>query len=558
MHKTFKLIPILFLLIAIGFVGFSLNKNTLVEYGFNFNRVELIVNQGNITEKLTYAPDQDYHTLFRTFVNPFFENSFDEEKNKLNNTIFLNSLTCSAGTPYIDDFYGNVFAYENKSFLPISLSNVETNEYGCGFGEDYGFKLLNNYEIKAFYTLNPENLFKIENKYYIKFVIFSAKKHPPLFLDKNFLIYSKNIILKQQYLAEEEVILYLPYTGKIPSNINVIEQKYFEFDSNKLDNFLISILFFLIPLLLLVFFFFFGREKISNNIPETLSVYPQERKPWEISSYFNFTNFSRQRNLISSTLLDFYHRKLIDIKTDKKETFFKINESVKKEKLDKFENDFITLLQSIIKYSKTSKSYKGYYSIKKLPSSISGRIVINSNYQDMLKTIEEKKKEYQRENKLPLFLVSAFILVFMGFALDSFFLIPILLFQFFIVLISGLTNPELFFKFKKDYFLEYQKWQAFRKYLSVSYTIKSYDHKGIVIWQKYLVYASALGVASRVLKELEAQKIINSEQFNTYQGISTFSNTIGFISLSSGTSSGSGGFSGAGGGGIGGGGGGGR
>jgi len=228
------------------------------------------------------------------------------------------------------------------------------------------------------------------------------------------------------------------------------------------------------------------------------------------------------------------------------------------EKFDDFEKDFMLLLKSIIKYSKSSKQYNGYYSIKNLPYSPMGRLAISLNYQDLSKTITEKGKEYQTDKKFGVFLLITITSIFACWGLDNLFLIFALLTQSFFALIFSSFNQELFFKFKKDYFSEYEKWQAFRKYLNTSYTIKSYGHKGIVIWQKYLVYASALGVANRVLKELETQNIITSEQVHTYQGISTFSNTVGYIPLSSGTSSGTGGFSGASGGGIGGGGGGGR
>jgi len=37
--------------------------------------------------------------------------------------------------------------------------------------------------------------------------------------------------------------------------------------------------------------------------------------------------------------------------------------------------------------------------------------------------------------------------------------------------------------------------------------MKEHGHRGVVLWEKYLIYATALGVAKRVLEELEKRRI---------------------------------------------------
>ena len=103
----------------------------------------------------------------------------------------------------------------------------------------------------------------------------------------------------------------------------------------------------------------------------------------------------------------------------------------------------------------------------------------------------------------------------------------------------------------------------------VSFSINTATHKTVVIWEEYLIYATALGVSDKVIKELRAYNLIDEKQMNIYNGVIisssfAFSNTSlgsysgGGFSGSGGGGFSGGGFSGGGGGGIGGGGGGGR
>ena len=110
------------------------------------------------------------------------------------------------------------------------------------------------------------------------------------------------------------------------------------------------------------------------------------------------------------------------------------------------------------------------------------------------------------------------------------------------------------------------KWEAFKKFLEHFSNLEDYEHESIVIWEHYLVYATALGVADKVIKQL---KIEFPEQFNDTNLIATnsiialssdngsFGNfTSSFNTTMSSASGSGGGFSGGGGSGGGGGGGG--
>ena len=118
-----------------------------------------------------------------------------------------------------------------------------------------------------------------------------------------------------------------------------------------------------------------------------------------------------------------------------------------------------------------------------------------------------------------------------------------------------LTQGVLFSKYKGNYYVEYHKLKALHRYLKNSFLINTATHKTVVMWNEYLVYATALGVPNRVIKELQANNLIDDKQVNMYNGVILASSAS--FSSSSG-SAGGGGFGGAGGGGAGGGGGGGR
>ena len=142
---------------------------------------------------------------------------------------------------------------------------------------------------------------------------------------------------------------------------------------------------------------------------------------------------------------------------------------------------------------------------------------------------------------MALFTFSAII-----FGYSPFFIITI-----FIIIGAVTYRSSLFFRFKDDYYPEYQQWQGFKKYLSTLDSMKRSPPQGVILWEKYLVYATALGIGKKVLQTLKDLKIIDK---NTYDNFCIIYMPSSFGA----TNASSGGAGGMGGGGVGGGGGGGR
>ena len=515
-------------------------------YGkFNFYKSELTINGMNISEKLFYKPNKDYHTLYRNFESPLslsVVNNFD-------NYVIINNVKCQEGQAYMQDSYMDTFKFPEKA--KIDLAYTKENEYGCGFGNELGFKKGSNYWIEAEYELKPKNIFKIKDSYYIKFNAYSKNRHNFLVKGSNFIV-NGNAEIKKYFSALNPVVIYIPYDGDI-SGFNIIEEGNFKFRSNILY-LLILIIFALSPaILVFASWYFFGREKSYEDIPDALSAYPKERKGWEIAAFFNPPFASIDKNFSSTMLLELYRRKVIDIKMKDKDMFIKINN---KKNLDNEETAFVNQLELIKNFSDKKYLEGEYFNIEKATISISSIMKnttqIEGKYLDLAVLVDKESKKYMGRKGLTFLFLSLFGIIPLAF-LTGLLVTPMLIL--FISSLSILTviagKSALFVSFKEDYYIEYQHWQAFKKWLSGFPSMRESPPNAVVLWEKYLVYAAALGVEKQVAKGLKNWGVIDNNRYTMVIGVSNFSSSS---SIGGGSSSGGGG----GGGGVGGGGGGGR
>jgi len=97
------------------------------------------------------------------------------------------------------------------------------------------------------------------------------------------------------------------------------------------------------------------------------------------------------------------------------------------------------------------------------------------------------------------------------------------------------------------------KWHNFRKYIQDFSLIKEYPPESVKIWNKYLVYATALGVADKVRKTMEmslpGEELARSDiyLFHYYGGYVLLSSSLD-TGMSTATGGGAGGVGGVGGG----------
>ena len=505
MKERTSVIIILAILLLVGvtiyFLQFSISP-------FNFYKSELSVNGNQVQEKLYFYTDKAYHTLFRTF-----QSYIAEPGKNVSNSVSVKQIDCSQGTAYFNTVSK---CYSNQGAAMSCLAYTEPNEYGCSFGEVYGFSQGKNYWISAEYILNPENLFQIKGNYYIKFIAYNENSHKKLVRGSS-LIVNGNAVTAKRYYPDEQVIVYIPYTGST-FGFNIISQESFEFDS-KLFSHILLLLGFLFPSIsFFIAWFFFGREKAEVDIPERLSMYPNKRKASEVAVFFNFPLGSSNPNLLPTLLTDFYNRKIIDTRIKDKKLYVKINK-YNADSLNRIEKDFIHVLKF---FEQHSEKEGGYFLMDYSKIKWKDKIELGKIYTLFNSSLNKQKKEYISTKGIVIFEVLALILCFAIFSIIS--IMPLLgIFMVLSVILVSVVSysSSVLIKFKKDYYLEYRQWQSFKKFLKESPSMKLHGHKGTILWGEFLVYATALGVASKVLKEMKDQKIITEQQYNTYFVISS-------------------------------------
>lgn len=197
---------------------------------------------------------------------------------------------------------------------------------------------------------------------------------------------------------------------------------------------------------------------------------------------------------------------------------------------------------------------------KKISSSTSAVSIMMKNLPIEVNRIQEKRENYDKEEKKKFDKYMALVILYLTFGIGILPFLP--------VSILMLVNGLLCFKIMKRCNTltqkgvdEAEKWKALEKYMLDFSLLNEKEVPSIVVWEKYLVFATAFGIADKVLKQLKLvyPELENIETFNTASSIYIMSNTnfsSSFTSainssFSSAMSSGSGrggGFSGGGGG----------
>ena len=529
---------VLIIMLVLTLVSVLILFLSLFNTNFNFYKTELTINGNEIRETLYFKPDKDYHTLYRDFSTSIEVSGKPAE-------ISINDVACESGTPYANS-YTQCISFPEKTATNC-FPFTEKNELGCTFGNTLGFKEDGNYYLKSEYILNPNKLIDINGKRYIKFVAYSKNRHPLLIKNKNFII-SDEAITKNYFLPNENVIIYIPFSLESKS---AIYQNSFSYDGNFLSLIFIIILSFLPPCVFYFVWLKHGKEISHEDVPRTLSTYPRERKGWEVAAFFMPPFSQIDKNFFSAMLLDLKNRKIIDLKSVNKETYIKLPHDISKCNVDEIEKSILELLAKLFEELPEKHKQNDYGNLKKL---VKNARFYTSEAKNIQKKVEEVGKSFINLNA-KYYSVVLIILLYVVFQINLISGIVIIYyyfaFYFFYFLIFSYTS--ILSRHKKDYYIEYQRWQAFRKYLKEVSSMKYLPHEAIVLWEQHFVYATALGVSREVLKKLRELNIVNENQYNMYHGVYLSSTSF---TTSSGMSGG--GIGGGGGGGVGGGGGGGR
>lgn len=509
---------------------------------FNFYESHLSFNNNEVTETLFFKPNKDYHALFRNFETPALVSPLLT----LKDNIMIKQVTCNDGKSYVRDFSSRCYEPPTPITCP---SYTEPNEYGCAFGDKTGFKKGEEYQIIGTYTLRPASLFKINGEYYIKFVAYSKERHKLLIKDKTFIIDNK-AITKKFYFPNEDIIVYVPYALQNPYQYAIIHQEKFQYDRNIGQSILPFLVSFAPFLIFLSVWFFFGREHRHTDLPEELSAYPRERKGWEVASYFHPPFATIDQEFFSTMLLDLHRRRIINLKLKDRNMLVKILPR-DSSNFDNIEFEFLKFLQELKQRAPEKDIEQGYVNLNKALRRLRLSSFIQLKMKDLEKKIKKESKQYL-DKKGTYGGNAVFLIIILASLIQNTagMIIPLVVSFFLFQWIARKT--AILSHFKESYYEEYQRWQAFRNYLKGSPSMRESKHEAVILWEQYLVYASALGIAKEVLRQLRQQHIITEQQYQLYFITATHTSTS-FMAAS-----GTGGGGGVGGGGVGGGGGGGR
>jgi uncharacterized membrane protein len=102
-----------------------------------------------------------------------------------------------------------------------------------------------------------------------------------------------------------------------------------------------------------------------------------------------------------------------------------------------------------------------------------------------------------------------------------------------ISVIVGLIPEDIFGHWTNEGRVYYLKWMNFKKFLKDNSLIKEHPPESIVIWNKYLVYGTALGVADEVYESMKLYKPDVYEDDYYYSDLYRFHSYSGLIILNS-------------------------
>ena len=266
------------------------------------------------------------------------------------------------------------------------------------------------------------------------------------------------------------------------------------------------------------------REKNSTPAEAAYLYYMNPKNDYKV-------NFNTP-NVLSAILMNLYLKKVIEIEPeDKKNFIIHINE--KDIDLSKEEQEIIELLRKISKSSgklstKEMQKYANTHYTSFL-STVNNLESIAESSHIKIGNLDTKKRKLVEEYKNRkngysiLTIISLFAIPFV-----SFYIIPLIL-EFlvcnYILNKCGKTINIL----TENGSEEIAEWKGLQKYMKDYSLIKDREVFEVVLWEKFLVYATAFGIADKVLKQLKiAYPEISDSAFATnseYQRLYIISNT---------------------------------
>lgn len=340
----------------------------------------------------------------------------------------------------------------------------------------------------------------------------------------------------------------------------------------------LAILFFLALFIPLIIYMRFGREPKIDYSAEYERDIPTNDPPAYVNAICG-PGFSKKvgepdMDGFKATIMDLIDRKyfIMENQPSEKEGYgisgsmnLRYNPDMNTSNLKRFEKEVINFLYEF--------EEDGIISLDRISADLSNRstaLSFRSTYNSWKEEIKSKFSSKGELNKyfshkgddyIKIFGLIGIVAAAVGLMISYGSQIPSSIFTFVMSIVLGIVSiislilPQKIGGQWTTYGEEYDaKWQNFKKYIKDFSLIKEYPPESIVIWNKYLVYATALGAAEAVKKAMELyvpkEQLENSDiyMFHYYGGYMLLSSAFdtGMSTASSSSSSGGGDFGGVG------------
>jgi|GEM_PF-3925224 len=275
-------------------------------------------------------------------------------------------------------------------------------------------------------------------------------------------------------------------------------------------------LFFVFLILTYLVYQKYGTEDVGV-VPDHLSYVPDKtKKPWEVNYYYLNDGKSTDVNGFLATLLDLKNKGKIDFKKieesgligklrHKKRLIIKIIDPDTKD-LDNYERMVLEFLSTHAKGNEVD--IKALCRRAKIDQVLRSRLHDIVFYRPFASSPLDKKGYY-------LIIAISVVFVGLGFLIYRYFtttyhrvfamappMLGLIIGMVGLGLCNVLSPVELFSRWRDHEYENKLKWMAFRKFLEDMAMLKKYDENAISQWKEWLVYGVALGVGSKVLKNI--------------------------------------------------------
>lgn len=266
------------------------------------------------------------------------------------------------------------------------------------------------------------------------------------------------------------------------------------------------ILIILLILLMIRTYLKFDKEYVARFKNKYFRDFPSDKSP---SSIEYLTKKQITTNSLSATILNLIYKKVI--------SFTKIDKDYKLEKIGS-EDNLSSEEKSALKFVFENENEILLSVVKNKGKKDYNTVIDNYNSwkSDALKIAKEYNFfENNKNNKLMLTVLGFIILFINIFIFMNLYPQSILNVILLITTIIYIIYTLLSTKKTKEGIEEYSKWNALKRFLNDFGRFQEKDLPQIVLWEKYLVYATVFGIAKKLSKEMQI-KINNNSYYSSY------------------------------------------